>query len=139
MTGFEWAVQVMLLALLGAALPFLLRLERQLRMLRSERGTMIDGEAGLREATDAAESATMRLRATADSAGRGIAEHLAKAEPLRDDLRFLVERAEALADRLEGLVRAARPATHQAPPATGGDAAPSQAERDLLRALRLAK
>jgi len=137
MSGFEWVLQIVLLGVLGAALPFLLRLDRQLRMLRRERGVIIDGEAGLREATEAAEAATMRLRATADGAGRGIAEHLAKAEPLRDDLRFLTERAEALADRLEGLVRAARPATRDAVPAA--DAAPSQAERDLLRALRLAK
>ncbi len=136
MTVLEWTMQAALLALLGGAIPFLLRLERQLRALRAERGAMADGEAGLREATGAAESAAIRLRATADGAGRGLAERLAQAEPLREDLRFLIERAEALADRLEGLVRAGRPAS-VAPPHEPDPT--SQAERDLLRALRLAK
>jgi hypothetical protein len=64
-------------------------------------------------------------------------------------LRFLIERAETLADRLEGLVRAGRPmAGHEPPPAPAAtrptreppsDAGPlrSQAERDLLRALSI--
>ena len=78
-----------------------------------------------------AEAASLRLRATAEGAGRQVAERLAAAEPMRDDLRYLVERAEGLADRLEGLVRSARPMAAPEP----AIAAPSQAERDLLRAL----
>ncbi|PZW41296.1 hypothetical protein C8P66_1213 [Humitalea rosea] len=142
MTALEWGVQALLLGLLGVALPFLLRLERQLRAIRAERGAMADGEAGLRQASEAAESAALRLRAVADGAGRGLAERVAKAEPLRDDLRFLTERAEALADRLDGLVRAARPlaparAVAAEPPQA--ERVPSQAERDLMRALGITR
>jgi hypothetical protein len=50
---------------------------------------------------------------------------------MRDDLRYLVERAEGLADRLDGLIRIARPMAAIEPAAAGQ----SQAERDLQRAL----
>ena len=104
---------------------------------------------GLSEAAAAAESAILRLRTTAELAGRQVQERVTTAEPLRDDLRFLIERAEELADRLESIVRASRPmAGHAPPPAPAAtrptreppsDAGPlrSQAERDLLRALSI--
>jgi hypothetical protein len=145
----EWGLQVTLLALLGAAIPFAIRLERALREIRKDRAAMETSAQGLSEAAVAAESAILRLRATAELAGRQVQERVTTAEPLRDDLRFLIERAEALADRLEVAVRAGRPmASPEAPPAPAptrpmreppSDAGPlrSQAERDLLRALSI--
>jgi hypothetical protein len=64
-----------------------------------------------------------------------VAERIAAAEPLREDLRFLTERAEALADRLDAAVRAARPAAAE----PDASAPKSAAERDLLRALALGR
>jgi hypothetical protein len=147
MSLFEWAAQAVLLLMLGVAIPFAIRLERQLAALRRDRGALEAGAAGMSEATRAAEAAMLRLRATAEGAGKGVAERIAAAEPLREDLRFLTERAEALADRLDALVRSARPlAGHAAPaPAPAATLAEpavtprSQAERDLLKALRLAR
>jgi hypothetical protein len=136
MSPLEWGLQLLLLVLLGAAIPFALRLERALREIRRDRGAMEGSAQGLAEAARMAEAAMVRLRASAELAGRQVAERTAAAEPLRDDLRYLVERAEALADRLEGLVRAGRPLAVEAPrPAE--PAVQSQAERDLLRALSL--
>jgi hypothetical protein len=145
----EWGLQVALLVLLGAAIPFAIRLERALREIRKDRAAMETSAQGLSEAAAAAESAILRLRATAELAGRQVQERVTTAEPLRDDLRFLIERAENLADRLEGLVRAGRPMASPEPPTTPpatrplreppSDAGPlrSQAERDLLRALSI--
>jgi len=145
----EWGLQLTLLVLLGAAIPFAVRLERALREIRKDRAAMETSAQGLSEAAAAAESAILRLRATAELSGRQVQERVTTAEPLRDDLRFLIERAETLADRLESLVRAGRPlAGHEAPPAPAAarptreppsDAGPlrSQAERDLLRALSI--
>lgn len=143
MVWLEWGLQLSVVALLLGAMPFALRLERELRAVRRDRSALDGSASGLTEASRLAEAAALRLRATAETAGRQIAEKLAAAEPLRDDLRYLVERAEALADRLDGLVRTARPLAGQAarPPVTA-EASPtpsSQAERDLLRALRLAR
>ena len=145
----EWGLQVTLLVLLGAAIPFAVRLERALREIRKDRSAMDTSAQGLSEAAAAAESAILRLRATAEFSGRQVQERVTTAEPLRDDLRFLIERAETLADRLESLVRVGRPmAGHEPPPAPTStrptreppsDAGPlrSQAERDLLRALSI--
>ncbi len=142
----EWLLQLLVIALLAVALPFVLRLERELRALRRDRAALESGAAGLGEATRMAEAALMRLRAAAETSGRQVAEKLALAEPLRDDLRYLIERAEALADRIEGQIRAARqvagPAAPAAaapepaePAAAASGPARSRAERDLLRAL----
>lgn len=136
MSMLEWALQLALLGLLGAAIPFAVRLERGLREIRRDREAMEGSAQGLSEAARMAEAAMVRLRASAELAGRQVAERTAAAEPLRDDLRYLVERAEALADRLEGLVRAGRPMAAEAPRATEAPLQ-SQAERDLMRALAL--
>jgi hypothetical protein len=149
LSWLEWGLQLAVLVLLGAAIPFAIRLERALREIRKDRAAMETSAQGLSEAAGAAESAILRLRATAELAGRQVQERVTTAEPLRDDLRFLIERAETLADRLESLVRAGRPmAGHEPPPAPAAtrppreppsDAGPlrSQAERDLLRALSI--
>jgi enamine deaminase RidA (YjgF/YER057c/UK114 family) len=152
MSVLEWLAQGALLALLAVAVPLAWRLERQIAALRREGQAVTSGAAGIAEATEAAEAALARLRATAEQAGRSVAERVAVAEPLRDDLRYLSERAEALADRLDGLVRAARPlgagerAPERAPDPPPLRAAPpvagmprSEAERELLRALREAR
>ncbi|CAH0142298.1 DUF6468 domain-containing protein [Roseomonas sp. CECT 9278] len=136
MSVLEWGLQIVLLGLLGAAIPFALRLERALREIRRDRGALEGSAQGLGEAARMAEAAMVRLRASAELAGRQVAERTAVAEPLRDDLRYLIERAETLADRLEGLVRAGRPIAAEAPRAPE-PALQSQAERDLVRALAL--
>jgi septal ring factor EnvC (AmiA/AmiB activator) len=140
MTTLEWMATVLLVALLLALLPIGWRLERGIATLRREGGGLTDGAQSLVAATEAAEAALTRLRATAEGAGRAVAERVATAEKLRDDLAFLVERAETLADRLDGLVRDARPRAAEAPatPATPPQAAAarSEAERELLRALK---
>jgi hypothetical protein len=133
MGWFEWSAQLLLIVLLVAALPFVIRLERALASVRRDRLALEAGAAGLGEATRAAEAAAIRLRAAAEGAGRQVAERLAAAEPMRDDLRYLVERAEGLADRLDGLIRTARPVA--APEPAMAQAGHSQAERELLRAL----
>ncbi|NKC29953.1 DUF6468 domain-containing protein [Falsiroseomonas selenitidurans] len=143
MTALEWAAQAALLVLLAVAVPFAWRLERQITALRREGAALEAGAAGIAEASAAAEAALGRLRATAEQAGRSVAERVAEATPLREDLRFLTERAETLADRLDGLVREARPMAlgqgmgHLPDPQPAPGPAPrSEAERELLRALR---
>jgi len=142
----EWGLQLILLVLLGVAIPFAMRLERALREIRKDRSAMEASAQGLSEAAGAAESAILRLRATAELAGRQVNDKIAAAEPLRDDLRDLIERAESLADRLESQVRAGRPTAVSEPPSPGptrpiptsvdeAGSLRSQAERDLLRAL----
>ncbi|MBS7812621.1 DUF6468 domain-containing protein [Roseococcus pinisoli] len=135
MTVAEWAVQVAVIALLGATLPMAWRLDRMLRALRADRAALDAGARELAEASRLAEAALIRLRATAELAGRQVSECVAGAEAVRDDLRYLAERSETLADRLEGAVQAARPMAGAV--ASSSATVRSEAERDLLRALKL--
>lgn len=158
----EWMLEILLIGLLAATLFHALRLERALGVLKRDRTALEELVAGFNGATRQAESGIERLRDAADGAGRHVARQVELGRTLKDDLQFLTERGEKLADRLDGLVRAGRGAATEArrpPPASTpapdmrypayAAAEPaaevqhmrvrSQAERDLLKALRLAR
>ncbi|MDE2199853.1 MAG: hypothetical protein KGJ41_12615 [Rhodospirillales bacterium] len=157
----EWLLELALVVLLAATLFHALRLERALGVLKRDRAALEALVAEFNTSTQGAEQGIERLRQAADGAGRQIARQIEAAQGLRDDLHFLGERGERLADKLEQLVRAGRTPPQEA--ARGGvaavdPAAPrapavysagettteeprlrSQAERDLLKALRMAR
>ncbi|MBP0447464.1 hypothetical protein J8J14_22135 [Roseomonas sp. SSH11] len=151
MSLLEWAIQAALVLALLLALPMALRLERALSALRQDREAMANSMKAFAEATREADGAILRLRAAADSVGRSIAEKTASAQTLHEDLRFLTDRAEGLAERLDSVIRAARGsppaqagtvnARVTAPPASSrpspeiGAATRARAEEDLLQAL----
>jgi hypothetical protein len=133
-------------------------------VLKRDRVALEELVDGFNSSTRAAEQGIERLRTAAEGAGRQVQRQLVAATKLKDDLLFLTERGERLADRLDLLVRAARPLVQEAAPAPGATASPppealppaedsappaaapppvtylrSQAERDLLRALRTAR
>ena len=143
--NLEWMLELTLAGLLAATLFHAIRLERTLRVLRRDRSMLEDLLAGFRDSTQEAELGMSQLRAAADGAGRALASQIDAARSLKDDLLFLQERGSALGDRLEGLVRSAQPtAAPQRTPemAIAASETPrlrSQAERDLLRALRRAR
>jgi hypothetical protein len=142
----EWILELALIVLLGATLFHAVRLERALGVLKRDRVQLQELIAGFNASTRQAELGTERLRAAADGAGQQIARQVDAALSLKDDLALLIERGENLADRLDAQVRAGRPLVNDGPrPAvvSNGDAAEprvrSQAERDLLKALRMAR
>ena len=158
MADAQWVLELVLVGLLAATLVHALRLERALGVLKRDRAALEELVAGFNASTRQAESGIERLREAADGAGRQLARQLEAARGVDGDLGFLIGRGEQLADRLDALVRAARPlAAH--PPATRAPAedargphrpagtapepeAPplrSQAERDLMKALRLVR
>jgi hypothetical protein len=139
--AMEWALDIILVGLLAATLFHALRLERALGVLKRDRAALEELANGFNSSTRTAEQATERLRGAADGAGRQIAKHIETALSLREDLRFLVERGDTLADRLEVSVRAGRamPQGDAAPAQSGGKRMRSQAERDLLKALRMGR
>jgi hypothetical protein len=147
MSGMEWLLELFLIVLLAATLFHAIRLERALGVLKRDRSTLEALVAGFNTSTRQAEAGIERLRAATDGAGRQIARQIDQATALKDDLTYLMERGERLADRLDGLVRTARPMVAEPPrPTAVPDPEPadaprvrSQAERDLLRALRMAR
>jgi hypothetical protein len=183
MAHAQWLLELVLILLLAATLFHAMRLERALGVLKRDRAVLEELVAGFNESTRQAESGIERLRSAADGAGRQIGKQIEQAQLLHDELDFLADRSDKLAQRLESAIRNARmvpdtqafsgsiPATPgpasgaggtaavpfarpeprlnpQAPPGAahpqpaGNDDADdmtqlrSQAERDLLRALR---
>jgi hypothetical protein len=162
MAGMEWILDLALVILLTATLFHAVRLERALGVLKRDRAALEALVESFNASTHAAESGIERLRATTDGAGRQIQRQIDNATALKDDLTFMVQRGEGLADRLDELVRASRPTLAVAEQAAtrvpgpgmprvvaggggsggGGRDEPkvrSQAERDLLKALRMVK
>jgi len=138
MPGMQWILELVLVALLAVTLFHAVRLERSLGMLKRDRG-MLEALAGsFNASTCQAEAGIDRLRAAADGAGLQLARQIEAARALKDDLTFLNQRGEHLADRLGAQARTGRavPADVEA---TGAPRPRSQVERDLLKALRLAR
>lgn len=166
----QWLLEIALLILLAATLFHALRLERALGVLKRDRAALEALVDGFNSSTRAAEQGIERLRSAAEGAGRQVQRQVDMAVGLKDDLLFLTERGERLADRMDLLVRSARPLAPAAAPSPATVAPPpepalwpledappdaseppdaplrgadahlrSQAERDLLRALRMAR
>ncbi len=125
------ALDLAVIVLLALTLPMAWRLDRMLRALRADREALERGASGLGDAAREAEALLVRLRDSAEQAQRATAERLKAADLTRDDLRYLIERAESIADRLEAAVQAGRGAAAPAP----APVIRSEAERELLRAL----
>jgi hypothetical protein len=162
----EWILDILLVVLLTATLFHAVRLERALGVLKRDRVALQELVASFNASTRAAETGIERLHAAAEGPGRQIQKLIESGTTLKEDLTFLVQRGEGLADRLDDCVRAARPAlavtetpsARSAYPAqlepvepprrrAGVEAATreaepkvrSQAERDLLKALRMVR
>ncbi len=148
----EWALEIVLIVLLAATLFHAVRLERALGVLKRDRAVLEQLVGAFNASTRQAETGVERLHAAADGAGRQVARQIEAATALKDDIVFLSERGERLADRLDALIRAGRPlaaepprqlVTPEARRADPEDAdlsrVRSQAERDLLKALRMAR
>jgi hypothetical protein len=143
-------VALLLIATIGYAAV----LNRRLGVLREDRAKLEELIQGLNVASVNAQNGIAGLRKATDDVGRDLEKELAASRSLRDDLHYLIERGGAVADRLEGSIRARRddgPRIAEVPgaPRTGGKVAQlrtpaepqeagaqiSRAERELLRAL----
>jgi hypothetical protein len=145
MVAMEWTLELVLVVLLGATLFQAIRLERALGILKRDRASLESLVVGFNTSTNQAESGIQRLRAAADGTGRQIETQISQSISLKDDLAYLTERGDRLADRLDKLVRAARPLAQERAgdkPQAAKAASPtatSKVEHDLMAALRMAR
>ncbi len=141
MGTLDWVLEIVLIGLLLVTLLHALRLERALSALRRDRTALGDAVAGFDQSARAAEQGIGKLNSLTGEAAQQVARKIEQASALKDDLAFLAERGEHLADRLEAAVRAGR-AMEGMKAAPGGDASQrprSSAERDLQHAMRGAR
>lgn len=148
MGGMDWLLECVLIVVLGLTLVHAVRLERALGGLRRDRTALGDAVAGFDSSARQAEAGLDKLHSITQETALQLARKLEGAAVLKDDLAFLAERGEHLADRLEQLVRAGRaiePAHAREVVGAAARVDPelprprSKAERDLLQALRVAR
>ena len=108
MGNAQWLLELALLLLLAATLFHALRLERALGVLKRDRTVLEELVEGFNDSTRQAVSGIERLRTAADGAGRQMARQIESAQKLRDDLQFLADRSDRVAERLEAALRSAR-------------------------------
>ena len=96
--------------LLVATIAYATLLDRRIRQLRSARAEIETMVVGFNTATARAESAIGDLKEGTESGARELKPLMATARQIADDLQFLVERGNELADRLDVGVSAARAA-----------------------------
>jgi cell division septum initiation protein DivIVA len=106
----DWKVilDIVVSVLLIATIGYAWMLNQRLSSLRKNRDDLAKTIAAFNEATVRAESSIPKLRKAAEESGQTLQERVEKAQSLRDDLAFMIERADTMANRLENAVRSAR-------------------------------
>ena len=146
-------LDTLIAVLLVVSISYAMVLNRRFNSLRKDKAQLEKLAASFGDATLKAGQGTLVLRNTAGA----LQECIDKAEILRNDLQFLIDRGTSTADRLETVVRSSRDKSFPDAPSalkrkertgasgvsgdddTDDGAAKTEAERELLRALQSAR
>lgn len=96
-------LDIVMVALLVATIAYAIILNRQIIKLRESRGEMIDLIRGLNDAMVKAETGVRSLKKTASDTGEDLQRTVNQAQALRDELSFMIEAGDVLANRLGGV------------------------------------
>jgi len=96
-------IDVVMVGLLAATIAYAIILNRQIIALRESRGEMAELIQGLNDAMGRAETGVRTLKKAAGDTGEDLQRTVNKAQTLRDELEFMIEAADALANRLGGV------------------------------------
>jgi len=113
---FALVLDMLIAILLIATIAYAVLLNRRLSDLRKDQTELEKLAQSFNDATLRAEESISKLTGSSEDMKRDVQETLTKAETLRDDLSFLIERAGMSADKLEDSVRSNR----AEPPAYAG-------------------
>lgn len=122
---YKLVLDIIVAVLLAATIGYAVMLNSRLNQLRKNRDDLVKLVAAFNDATVRAEAGIPKLKRAAEEAGSGLQERVEKAQSLRDDLAFMIERADTMATRLENSVRSARdvkPSLERMAPMGGGAA-----------------
>ncbi len=104
----ETILNLLVIALLIPTIIFAVILNRRLSALRKSRDELAKVVANFNDATLRAEAGIPKLKKATNEASMALKDRVEKAQSLRDDLAFMIERAEEMAGKLETGVRVAR-------------------------------
>lgn len=146
MYSLELIINLIIIALLIPTIIYAYRLNHSLKILRENQNSLAQLVNALNEATFKAENSIPKLKSVTEHSSEGLKEVVDSAKELKDDLLFINERADNLADRLENVISTSRTGIKTAgePSAssendTSASDARSEAELELLKALRSIK
>lgn len=163
MDNFEMIINLIIIGLLIPTIIYAYRLNKNLTLLRENQNSLAKLVNALNDATFKAENSIPKLKSVTEHSSEDLKEVVDSAKNLKDDLLFINERADNLADRLENVIRDGRglkeakpaplprepvfekksffarttPATH--PENFEVEDSRSEAEMELLKALRSIK
>lgn len=123
---YKLVLDLIVAILLAATIAYAAVLNNKLNQLRKNRDDLAKLVAAFNDATVRAEAGIPKLKRASEEASSTLLDRVEKAQSLRDDLAFMIERADAMANRLEGTVRTAR-GESKATPAPASNAAPLRA------------
>ena len=95
--------------LLVVMIVYAVRLNRRLLTLQDDKAEFERLLLSFTDSTSRAETSVARLKVSATDTAHSLQESVTGAQSLRDDLAFMVDRADDLANRLENAIRDARP------------------------------
>lgn len=104
----EMMMDIAIIALLVPTIIYTWLLNKRLRAMRQSKQEMEKLIEAFNQSTIRAETGIPRLRAAAEGSGQKLQTQVEKARSLRDDLAFMVEKAESMANQLENNISAVR-------------------------------
>ena len=146
MADLELIVNLIIIVLLVPTIIYTYNLDKSLKELRQNQKSLAELVAALNEATFKAENSIPKLKSVTEHSSEGLKEVVDNAKELKNDLMFINERADSLADRLENVISSSRETPKDeerhakvmpTPNATPEERA--AAEMELLKALRAIK
>ena len=108
MTSLELIINIIIIALLIPTIIYAYRLNKSLSELRQNQKSLAQLVSALNEATFKAENSIPKLKSATEHSSEGLKEVVDSAKELKNDLLFINERADSLADRLENVISTSR-------------------------------
>ena len=105
--SIELLINIVVICLLVPTIIFAVILNKRLEVLRNSHADLGRLIEAFNDATTRAEAGIPKLKQAADSAGSLLRDQIQKAQTLRDDMAFMIERADAIAQRLEKTINTA--------------------------------
>ena len=104
MTSLELIIDLLIIALLIPTIIYAYSLNKSLNLLRQNQKSLAQLVSALNEATFKAENSIPKLKSATEHSSEGLKEVVDSDKELKNDLLFINERADSLADRLEMLL-----------------------------------
>ena len=160
MDSLELLVNLIIIGLLIPTIIYAYKLNKNLTLLRQNQKSLGKLVEALNDATFKAENSIPKLKSVTEHSSSDLKEVVDNAKELKDDLLFINQRADNLADRLENVISSSRGTVQNAAAASAALTTPafakeetikksdekfsvedsrSEAEMELLRALRAIK